>query len=303
MKPRRSIISVPGNIEKMHIKSASLSPDVIMLDLEDSVNNDEKVNAREQIINSLHNIDFGNKTVTFRMNSCDTYFAYEDIISVLENAGEKIDSVVVPKVNSEKDIHFVDSLINAIELKKNLSNRIRIEASIETAEGMQNIEKIAKASDRIISLVFGIADYTASIGAKNSSISGHGENEESIYPGHRWNFALSRIVMTAKANNLIAIDAPYGNFKDSEGLKKACMISRSLGLDGKWAIHPAQIDTINEMFTPDKDEIELAKKIIDAHKKAVQNGRGSVALEGRMIDNATIRLAKRTNDMATFLGL
>ncbi len=298
MKPRRSILSVPGNSEKMHLKAQKTNADVIMFDMEDSVSVNEKSKARELIAKSINNYDFGNKIVSVRINICESKFAFEDIIYVVEKAGKKIDSIVVPKINNEKDIHFVDYLLGGLEQKYKTENQIAIEASIETAKGMLNIDKIASASDRIISLVFGIADYSASVEAKNVSVSGHGENEELTYPGHRWHFALSKLIMTAKAYNLLAIDAPYGNFRDNDGLRKSASIGRLLGINGKWAIHPNQIDIINEIYSPDEEEIELAKRIILAYETAEKEGRGSVALDGRMIDNATLSLARKTMQMA-----
>lgn len=298
MKARRSILSVPGNVEKMHLKALKSDADVIMFDLEDSVSISEKKNAREQIVKSINALDFGDKTITYRINLCESEFAYEDILYLVENAGSKIDSLVIPKVNDVRDVHFVDYLLSGIEKKHKFQHKIKIEPSIETAKGMMNIESIASASERIISLVFGIADYSTSVEAKNVSISGHGEDEELAYPGHRWHFALSKMIMTAKANNLIAIDAPYGNFRDLEGLRKSSAIGRSLGINGKWAIHPNQIDVINEIFSPGKDEIELAKKIISAYESAEKEGRGSAAIDGRMVDKATFNLAKKTMQMA-----
>jgi malyl-CoA/(S)-citramalyl-CoA lyase len=297
MKMRRTILSVPGNVEKMHKKAENSNADVIMFDLEDSVSINQKDVARELIVKSINEFDFSDKIISFRINICESGFAYRDILYVVENCENKIDSLVIPKVNDEKDIHFVDKLLSGIEQNLNLSKPISIEASIETAKGLMNIEKIAVSSERLISLVFGIADYSASVGAKNVSISGHGENEEQHYPGHRWHYPLSRIVMTAKANNLLAIDAPFGNFRDIEGLKKSASISRALGMSGKWAIHPDQIDIINQVFTPDDEEIMLAEKIIDAYEAANREGRGSVAVDGRMIDNATLNLAQITIEM------
>lgn len=299
MNTNRSILSVPGNIKKMHLKAAESNVDIVMLDLEDSVSIDDKAKAREIVANSINELDWNSKTVTFRINNCNSEYAYEDIIDVVAKSGNKISRIVIPKVENSDEIHFADKLLSGIEQKYKITNQIGIEASIETARGLMNIEKIAQSSDRIETLIFGIADYSASVGAKNVSISGHGENEEAIYPGHRWHFVLSKIIMVAKANNLLAIDAPFGNFRDYEGLKKSCMMSRSLGMDGKWAIHPNQIDDINRIFSPDAEEIEYAKKIIEAEK----NSKGAIALEGKMIDQATLRLARITYEKAKNLGM
>ena len=228
MKPRRSILSVPGHIEKMHHKAAASSADVLMLDLEDSVPVDVKESARRQVINELQSMDWQGKTITFRMNALDTPFGYRDLLEVVESAGHAIDSVVVPKVNHPGDIHFVSRMLDGIEMDRKTTRPMSIEASIETAAGMERVADIAKSSHRLCSLIFGIADYQASIGARLVSISGHGENEEDIYPGHRWNFAMSRMVMAAKAGDLLAIDAPYGNFRDPDGLRRATAVSCAL---------------------------------------------------------------------------
>lgn len=303
MKPRRSILSVPGHVEKMHGKASQSDVDVIMLDMEDSVPTDAKAAARDQIAASLRSVDWGEKTVTVRINALDTPFAYRDLLEVVEAAGERIDAVVVPKVNHPGDVHFVSRMLDGIELNVQTGRRIGIEASIETAEGLARVTEIAGASDRLITLVFGIADYSASVGARLISISGHGEQEEVIYPGHRWHFPISRMVMAAKANGLLAIDAPYGNFKDPAGLERSAAMATAIGCDGKWAIHPAQIETINRVFSPSAEDIERAKKVLDAADEAGKTGRGAVAVEGRMVDQATVRLARRLHEQAKHLRL
>lgn len=303
MKLRRSILSVPGHVEKMHIKAAQSSADAIMLDLEDSVPLDAKVEARDQVIRSLRGIDWHGKTISVRINGLDSALAYRDLLEIVENAGQMLDAVVVPKVGNPGDVHFVDRMLNGMARAKDLSSAIGIEASIETAGGLADAQIIARSSPRLVSLVFGIADYSASVGARLVSLSGHGENEEAIYPGHRWHFALSRMVMTAKANGLLAIDAPYGNFKDAIGLERSAVMAGALGCDGKWAIHPDQIDIINQVFTPSQAEIDRALKILQAASAARMQGRGAVAVEGRMVDQATVRLARQLFDQAVQLGL
>ncbi|ADW18500.1 Citryl-CoA lyase [Desulfobulbus propionicus DSM 2032] len=303
MKPRRSNLSVPGHMKKMHEKASQSAADVIMLDLEDSVPVDEKATARAQVIDSLRSLDWSHKTVTVRINSLDTPFAYRDLLEVAEHAGHVIDAIVIPKVNDGGDIFFADRLLTGIELSKDVHRPIGIEASIETAEGLRNASKIMRASKRVISLVFGIADYSASIGARLVSISGHGEKEEDLYPGHRWHFAISNMVMHAKAGGALAIDAPYGNFKDMEGLRRSAVMASALGCDGKWAIHPSQIDILNEVFTPSPEEIALAAKVMEANARAQSEGKGAIAVEGRMVDQATVRLATKLWEQAKFLNL
>lgn len=301
MKPRRSILSVPGHIEKMHLKALPGPADVVMLDLEDSVPLDAKEAARDQVIRTLLDQTPGSRTIAFRMNGIDSPLGYRDLLEVVTVAGDRIDTVVVPKVNHPGDIHFVDRLLTGIEQHKGFTTPIGIEAIIETAEGMERVSEIARASRRIRTLVFGIADYSASVGARIVSISGHGENEEEIYPGHRWNFALSRIVMAAKANGAMAIDAPYGNFRDPEGLKRSAAMACALGCDGKWAIHPDQIQGINQAFSPAAEDIRRAKKILDAAAAARTDGKGAVAVDGRMVDQATVHLAQKVWEQAKYL--
>lgn len=293
MKPRRSTLSVPGHIEKMHVKASQRDVDVIMLDLEDSVPVDAKEPARKMVIDSIRSLVWQDITVTFRINGLDTPFGYKDLLDVVEAAGPQIDSVVVPKVNHPGDIHFVCRMLDGIEMEKGSSKRIGIEAIIESAEGLEKVSEIARASDRLKTLVFGIVDYSASINARLVSISGHGENEDEVYPGHRWNFEMSRIVMAAKSYGLLAIDAPYGNFKDPEGLRRSAALACALGYDGKWAIHPDQIDIINQVFSPSREDIARAQKVLAAHKDAEEKGLGAVAVEGRMVDRATVRLASQ----------
>jgi len=303
MKPRRSNLSVPGHVEKMHQKARDSAADIVMFDLEDSVPLDKKQAARAQVIQSLLSLDWHAKTVTVRCNALDTPFGYRDLIDIVENAGQVIDSVVVPKVDHPGDIHFVHRLLQGIEMDKQRLNQIGIEASIESAEGLENVSLTARASNRLISLVFGIADYSASIGARLSSVSGHGEAEEDVYPGHRWHFPLSRIIMAAKASGLLVMDAPFGNFKDLEGLRRSADMSNALGCDGKWVIHPGQIDVVNAAFSPSPEEIERARMVIEAYEAVVESGRGAVSLDGSMVDNATIRLARRLWEQAKHLGL
>ncbi len=303
MKPRRSTLSVPGHIEKMHVKASRQQVDVVMLDLEDSVPLEAKASARNRVVQSIHELDWKDITVTFRINGLNTPFGYRDLLEVVEGAGPKIDAVVVPKVNHPKDIHFVSRMLDGIEASMGFSHHISIEAIIESAEGLEKITRIAQASDRLITLVFGIVDYSASIGARLISISGHGEKEEEIYPGHRWNFEMSRIVMAAKAHGLLAIDAPYGNFKDPQGLQRSTAVACALGYDGKWAIHPEQIDIIQQAFSPSEEDIERAVKVLEAHKQAEEKGLGAVAVEGRMVDQATVRLAEQLYARAKYLDM
>jgi citrate lyase subunit beta/citryl-CoA lyase/malyl-CoA/(S)-citramalyl-CoA lyase len=303
MKPRRTILSVPGHVEKMHRKASLSQADVVMLDLEDSVPLEAKKAARETVVRSLLSLDWQNKAVSVRMNGLDTPFGYKDLLVLATEAGDHLDSVVVPKIDHCGDIHFVDRMLNGIEMDRQSANRIGIEASIESARGLDQATDIAGASSRLKTLVFGVADYSSSIGARLVSLSGHGESEEDLYPGHRWNFVMSRLVTAAKAKDLMAIDAPYGNFKDPDGLRRAAVMSCALGFDGKWAIHPDQLEVINAVFSPTPEDIERARRVLEAYDAAVAAGRGAVAVDGRMVDQATVRLARMLWEQARHLDL
>lgn len=292
MKPNRTILSVPGHNPKMHSKAALSSADVIMLDLEDSVALEQKDSARHQVLESLNSLDWGRKLVSIRINALDTPWAYQDLLHIVTQVQIPLHSVVVPKVDRVADVHFVSGLLDQIQLHQRTAHQIKIEACVESAKGLNYCDAIATASERMHSLIFGIADYTSSVGARLTSVSGHGESEEDIYPGHRWHYPMSKIVMTAKSHNLLAIDAPYGNFNDEAGLKKATMMASALGFDGKWAIHPNQIDVINQVFTPTLEDIERAAKILEGARKAEESGLGAISVEGRMVDQATVRIAK-----------
>lgn len=290
---RRSILSVPGHLAGMHQKAAGSSADVIMLDLEDSVPLSHKEEVRQQVVTSINSLDWGNKKLSIRINQPGGQFAHRDILEIIPRCGEKLNSIVIPKVSTPADVYFVDKLLEGLESEFNITNKIALEPSIEDPLGLENVSEIAAASSRNITLVFGIADFSSSIGAKFISISGHGENED-FYPGHRWHFVLSRMVIAGKARGLSVIDAPYGNFKDAIGLQKSAELAAALGIDGKWAIHPSQIEIINRVFSPSDEEIKRAQRVLEAYKIAIAEGKGAAELDGRMIDNATLRLAKIT---------
>jgi len=288
---RRSIISVPANREKMVQKAFTLAADFIMLDLEDSVPVQEKDAARERVVTAFKEQDWRGKVRAYRINGMDTPFAYRDIIDVVEAAGDSLDVIVVPKVNDASEIKAIDYLLTQIEMRMGFNKPIGLEASIETAAGMLRVDEIAFSSPRLEALVFGVADYGASLTMMTKGISGHGDKED-FYPGHRWHFPLSCMAMAAKAAGLAAIDAPYGDYKNSEGLRRSCLLSAALGYDGKWVIHPDQIQIINEMYTPTLEDVERSERILKAYGEAQAEGCGSLAIDGKMVDAASIKVAK-----------
>ncbi len=303
MKPQRTTLSVPGHMIKMHAKAIASDADAIMLDLEDSVPPDQKAAARAGIAQSLESLDFENKRVLVRVNSMDTPFGFRD---VLELAGKgAVQGLVVPKVDHEKDLYLVKGLLEGLEMEEGIAP-MELQACIETPGGLDRIRNIVRAGGhRLTALAFGIADYSAAVGARLPSLSGHGENEDRLYPGHLWHYPLSRMVMAAKAKGILALDAPFGNFKDMEGLEHSTLMGSALGCDGKWVIHPAQIEVVNQTHSPSAEEIKRARKILDVADafRKIHEIRGAIAVDGKMVDMATIRLAEKLWATAVHLGL
>ena len=299
----RSELAVPGSQPEMFEKAAKLDVDVIFLDLEDAVAPDEKEQARKNIIKALNNIDWGKKSMSVRINGLDTHYMYRDVVDVVEQAGERLDMIMIPKVGTASDVYAVDMMVTQIEDAKGLQKRIGFEHIIETALGMQNVHEIASASKRNESLHFGVADYAASTRARTTSIGGansdyailtgssEDENRE-VHWGDMWHYAIARIVIAARANGLRPIDGPFGDFSDPEGYRAAAMRAAVLGCEGKWAIHPSQVALANEVMSPSPAEVERAERIIQAMSDAEAAGKGAVSLDGRLIDYASIRQAE-----------
>ncbi|MBB1493104.1 CoA ester lyase [Paracoccus sp. MC1854] len=299
----RSELAVPGSQPAMFEKAAASEADVVFLDLEDAVAPDEKAQARKNIIKALNEIDWGKKTMSLRINGLDTHYMYRDVVDVVEQAGERLDLIMIPKVGTAADVYAVDMLVTQVEDAKGYKKRIGFEHIIETALGMQNISEIAAASRRNESLHFGVADYAASTRARTTIIGGVNENysvltdkdadgARHVHWGDMWHYALSRMVVAARANGLRPIDGPFGDFSDPEGYKAAAYRAAVLGCEGKWAIHPSQIALANEVMSPSDAEVERAQKILAAMAEAEAAGKGAVSLDGRLIDYASIRQAE-----------
>jgi len=299
----RSELAVPGSQPNMFPKAAASDVDVIFLDLEDAVAPDEKEQARKNIIKALNEIDWGNKSMSVRINGLDTHYMYRDVVDVVEQAGERLDLIMVPKVGTAADVYAVDMMLTQIEDAKGYSKRIGLEHIIETALGMQNIHEIAAASKRNESLHFGVADYAASTRAKTTNIGGVNpgysvltdpadDGSRDVHWGDMWHYAIARMVVAARANGLRPIDGPFGDFQDPEGYKAAAMRAAILGCEGKWAIHPSQIALANEVMSPSEADITKAKRILEAMAQAEAEGKGAVSLDGRLIDYASIRQAE-----------
>jgi malyl-CoA/(S)-citramalyl-CoA lyase len=304
-KPRlhRSELAVPGSNPTFMEKSASSAADVIFLDLEDAVAPDDKEKARKNIIQALNDLDWGSKTMSLRINGLDTHYMYRDVVDVVEQGGHRLDLVMIPKVGTPSDVYAVDMLLTQIEAAKGFKKRIGIELIIETALGMQNVEAIAASSKRLESLHFGVADYAASTRARTVNIGGANPDYSVLtdkdekgarrtHWGDMWHFAISRMVVAARASGLRPVDGPFGDFSDPDGYRSAARRAAALGCEGKWAIHPSQITLANEVMGPPAAEVEKARRILAAMAQARAEGKGAVSLDGRLIDIASIRQAE-----------
>ena len=279
--------------------------DFVMLDLEDAVAPDDKDQARRNIIDALREQDFSRTSVSLRINGLDTHYCYRDIVDVVEQVGDRLDAIMIPKVSGPGDVHLVATLLTQIEDAIGLEERIAISVLIETAIGMVNVDHIARASpERMEAMVFGVADYAASLQSHVTSmgggtalyavltdIDGSDEDRESHW-GDQWHYPLARIAVTCRAHGLRPIDGPFGDTKDADGYIATARRAAALGYEGKWAIHPSQIELANRTFTPDAEVVEKTRRVVSAMEEAAREGKGAVALDGRLIDAASIRMAE-----------
>jgi citrate lyase beta subunit len=287
----RSMLFVPAARWPMIEKAAASPADAVCLDLEDSVPSAEKPAARTNAARAFRELDFGARLRILRINALDGPFAYRDLIEVVEASGDRIDLIMLPKAGAASDVAFVDTLLTQIEWHRGFTRRIGIEAQIETAAGFVAIREIAAASPRLETLIFGPGDYSASMHMPSAGIGEFDEND-ALYPGHRWHAVMHAIVAHARANGLRAIDGPYAGYKDAVGFERSCRIARALGFDGKQCIHPGQLAAANAIFSPSEQEVAAAREIVQAYEQAVAQGRGSASFNGRMIDEASIRMAR-----------
>ena len=305
-RPHRSELAVPGTNVRAMAKAPTLGADLVFLDLEDAVAPDDKEQARANVIEALLGQDWTRCAVSVRVNGLDTHWCYRDVVDVVERAGEVVDTVLVPKVGSPSDVEFVATLLDQIEQRNGWpTGRIGIHILIETAKGMANVEAIARARpDRLEAMVFGVADYAASVRARTTNIGGANPDyavltdpdatgERALHWGDQWHFGISRMVAACRAEGLRPIDGPFGDFEDAEGFRAAARRAAALGCEGKWAIHPSQVALANEVFTPSDAEIDTARRILVAMEQAAKESKGAVALDGRLIDAASIRMAEQ----------
>jgi citrate lyase subunit beta/citryl-CoA lyase len=287
---QRSELAVPGSSPALFVKALGGEADYVFLDLEDAVAPGDKEQARTNVIRGLLEHDWRGhgKTICVRINGLDTQYMYRDLVEVVEQAGHRLDTILIPKVGVPADVYLVDALLTQIEAAKGIEHRIGIDVLIETALGMANVEAIAQSSSRLEAMHFGVADYSASVRARTVVIGGLNPD----YPGDQWHAALSRMIVACRAYGLRPIDGPFGDFKDSDGYRLSARRGAALGIEGKWAIHPSQIALANEVFSPPAAEVERAGRILAALDEAAREGRGAAQLDGKMIDAASARMAE-----------
>ncbi|WP_353569987.1 CoA ester lyase [Candidatus Albibeggiatoa sp. nov. BB20] len=310
----RSELAVPGTNPAFFEKAAQSNVDCIFLDLEDSIAPDEKETARKNVVEALNDIDWGDKTMLVRINGLDTQYMYKDVIDVVENC-PRLDMLLIPKVGVPADIYTLDTLVSQIEIAKKREKKMGFEVLIETALGMANVEAIAQSSKRLEAMSFGVADYAASTRARTTVIGGaHPEygvltdkNEDDSPRDFHWNdmwhFAQARMVVACRAYGLRPIDGPFGDFSDPDAYVAAAKRAAILGYEGKWAIHPSQIDLANEVFSPSDKEVTHAKRILEAMEQAAKEGKGAVSLDGRLIDVASIKMAENLIEKAKTISM
>jgi citrate lyase subunit beta/citryl-CoA lyase len=296
---RRTQLATPASDEKFMHSAAGSDADEVFLDLEDSVAPNAKVDAREPLVTALEEEDWSDKVVSFRMNGLDTKWWYEDVIHVVSEAGEYLDDIIVPKVKNASEIHTVETLLEQVEVNAGLEvGGIGLEPQIEDGEGMHNVHDIAHASDRLDSIIFGPGDYSAAMGTPGLDI-----GQFPDYPGHYWHHALSECNSAAKSAGLPCIDGPYADIEDEEGFRTSAERASMLGCDGKWAIHPSQIEIANEVFAPDPEVAERAERIVTEYAEAMEEGRGAVKVDGQMVDEATNKMAQEIVATAKAAGI
>ena len=262
MRLRRSELATPGSSEKMIAKGAASDADLVFLDLEDAVAPAQKEAARELTIEALNSLDWGRKVRAVRINNVNTTWVLDDIVQTVERAGQNLDVIIIPKVKAPRDVWFVETLLDQLEAKLGLTNRIGLEVLIEEVEALARVDEIAACSPRLEALILGVGDLSASQGVRM----GHVSDPALRYPGDIWHYARVRMVVAARANGLDAIDGPFPDYRDGDAYRREATQGSTLGCVGKWAIHPDQVPIANEVFAPTEKEIALAQ----AHGRGVR---------------------------------
>ncbi len=287
----------PGSRPAIFEKMAGSAADVINLDLEDSVAPDDKPEARKNVIQAVGDVDWGNKVLSVRINGLDTPFWYRDVVELLEQAGDRLDQIMIPKVGCAADIYAVDALVSSIEAAKGRKKRIALEVIIESAAGISHVEEIAAASPRLQAMSLGAADFAASMGMATTGIGGTQENYYMAHQGAKywsdpWHWAQAAIVAACRTHGVLPVDGPFGDFSDDEGFRAQALRSATLGMVGKWAIHPKQVALSNEIFSPSEAAVTEAREILAAMEEAKRTGAGATVYKGRLVDIASIRQAE-----------
>ncbi len=303
-RPNRCQLFGPGSRPAIFEKMAASAADVVNLDLEDAVAPADKPQARKNIIEAVNDVDWGNKTLSVRINGLDTEYWYRDVVDLLEQGGERLDLIMIPKVGNACDIYAVDALVTAIEAAKGRAKRIGFEVIIETAAGLAHVEEIAAASPRMQAMNLGAADYAASMGMATTGIGGTQDayymlenarddgGPRAVHWADPWHHPTVAIVAACRTHGLLPVDGPYGDFSDDEGFRAQARRAATLGMVGKWAIHPKQVALANEVFTPSEAMLAQARRILDAMETAQKEGAGAVTLDGKLIDIASVRQAQ-----------
>ncbi len=296
-RPNRCQLFGPGSNTKLFPKMAASAADVINLDLEDSVAPSDKDVARANVIEALNTVDWGNKYMSVRINGLDTPYWYRDVVDLLEQAGDRLDQIMIPKVGCAADVYAVDALVTAIERAKDRSKPISFEVIIESAAGIAHVEEIAASSPRMQAMSLGAADFAASMGMQTTGIGGTQENYYMLREGEKhwsdpWHWAQAAIVAACRTHGVLPVDGPFGDFSDDEGYIAQAKRSATLGMVGKWAIHPKQIALANQVFTPSDEAVSEAREILAAMEQAKANGEGATVYKGRLVDIASIKQAE-----------
>ena len=297
-RARRCQLSVPGSSEKMMTKAAGLDLDHVFLDLEDAVAPIAKPGARGMIVDALNSLEWTPGTVCVRINDVETEWCHDDVIEVVTGAGARLDTIMLTKAKSAADVMFVHLLLDQLEQKLKLDNRIGIECLIEEVEGMMNVEEIASCSDRLECLIFGMGDYSASQQMQLGHV-----GETGSYPPDVWHYPRYKMTIACRANGIDPVDGPFANFRNPDGYTKEAARSLVLGMVGKWAIHPSQVEIAQRVFSPHPDGIDSARKQKAAYEQALTEGLGAINVDGVMVDAASIRIVQNLIDRADLYGL
>ena len=296
---RRCQLSVPGSSEKMMAKSAGLDCDHVFLDLEDAVAPNAKSDARGMIVEALNKHDWKPKTLSVRINDVETEYCHDDIIEVVTGAGDKLDTIMLTKAKSTHDVMFVHMMLDQLEAKLGLKHRIGIECLIEEVEGMMNVEQIAACSDRLECLIFGMGDYSASQVMNIENIGGDSDS----YPPDLWHYPRYKLTIACRANGLDPVDGPFSDFRNPDFFRAECERGNVLGMVGKWAIHPSQVEVAQDAFSPSVEAVSSARKQQKAYEEALEQGLGAIQVDGVMVDAASVRILQNIIDKADLIGM